>query len=446
MFKMGLFGVVVCLAVSVHALNATSLTEWKAAFEGRYAGTKPEMTVLGDDNDRYAWQTHYWLRAYALVAELDGDTAYVRYGLDLIHHMFKYTDRERYKRGEIGLMDYDEAPVDIQKRTWCRSHLSDARCAGLAHSDSSALAVGWRRPFNGKFRNEVLNDGMITHGILRFLAAVKADSRFAKFGAEADSLVRKSKRVVDTHLRNFSTTFYADVPGSFYYTRSSDPFADWGDTTNNRFYSNPVPYNHSATMAASMLLLDSLGQGNAQYRPMASNVLAFLKRHIRVVGDSAYEWNYSLKVPGVEDVGHGHVDMSFIHIAWACGLDLTEQDMQRFAKTAKRSYAGNGAQYEYIDGTGPILKSGTFTLGYDWLDFVLWDKSLYNEARAVFELQYPLTVAWSRPMLAWANLIRWDRILNAPVRIKKGRVLPQKSALQLQHWNLLGKSIKLEKF
>ncbi len=436
-----MFAFLVGLALECSALDPKSLTEWQADFNARYPAEKPEMSVQGDDNDRYAWQCHYWLRAYARIALLTGDTNYVRYGLDLIHHMFYYTDRERYKRGEIGFVDYDEAPVDIQKRTWCRAHTTDTKCTGIAYNDSNALAIGWRRPFNGKFRNEVLNDGMITQGMLRFITAVRSDARFVKYTAETDSLILKVKRVVDTHLRNFSTNRYEDVPGSFYYTRTSDPFADWGDTTNNRLYSGPVPFNHSATMSASMLLLDSLKQGDPKYRPMAENLLAFLKRHIRISANDAYEWNYSLKVTGVEDVGHGHVDLSFIHVAKACGLQVTDQDMERFARTAKQSYAGGGAVYEYVDGSGEALSSGTYGLGYDWIDLIPWNNSIYQDVQEVFMLQYPLTVAWSRPLLMWANLIYWDKYLNqAPVKLAP-TAASIRSMLPSQ-WNLLGQRIE----
>ncbi len=382
----------------------------------------PELAAIGDESDRYAWNAHYWLRAYGLMAQVTGDSKYLDLGFELIDTMFYKTDRARYNRGEITIPTYDEAPMEIAKRQWCRSHTSDSHCIGRTASDSNAVGMGWRRLLSGKYREETLNDGQIAQGMLRFLALVTNDSRFSAYKTKALADVAKIERILLERLKSFDYNLYATVPGSFYYIRMTEPFADtlWGDPK-YRFYSNPVPFNHSATMTAALLLLDSAkGTVTPEYRRMADSVAAYFKAHVRTVSTAngpAYEWDYELydatSGQGVEDMGHGHVDMSFLAIAPLFGIKgITQEDMTYFTNSYRRTYQGNGVFFEEMDATGYMQQYDHFDMGYDWIDVMGYtqDSTMLGIARTTLYTQW--NSCWSRTMLMWANIIRWQKYFD----------------------------------
>ena len=414
-------------------VNDTSVTQWDSVFALGKSGNAtvpnavrhPDLSAIGDESNDYAWDGHYWLRAYALMAQVTGNSKYIDWGFELIDTMFYNTDRNRYNRGEIGIPTYGQASLDVARRAWCRANQSDTLCKGLTAADSNAVGVGWRCLNSGEWYYATLNDGMTTQGMLHFLATVLTDSRFASYSTRAYADITKIERVVKERLPSYGKSLWADslgrnVSGSFYYIREDQPFADilWGEAK-WKFYTNPVPYNHSAAFAGSLLLLDSLrGHTHPEYREIADSLWQYLKNYIRTVNyanqDTSYEWNYEPKEggsnAGVEDVGHAHGDLSFLQIAKASGIKgLTDHDMKLFTQSFHRIYKSDSTVTEKLDGTGTHTSEGNFEIGNDWLDLIPWDTTLYGLGKAVFHKNF--NSIWSRPMLMWANLIRWNQIL-----------------------------------
>lgn len=416
----------------------------------------PEMAAVGDELDRYAWHAHYWLRAYGLMAQVTRDSKYLDLGFELIDTIFYNTDRARFNRGELNISPYADASLEVAKRQWCRSHISDSHCVGRTPTDSNAVGMGWRRIMAGVYREEILNDGQIAQGMLRFLNLPIHDSRFTSYRMRALANVAKSEPILIERLQSWDYNLYTGVPGSFYYVRMEEPFADtlWG-APRFRFYSNPVPFNHSATMMSALLLLDSAkGSVTSEYRRMANSLMAFFKAHVRIVSSAvgqSYEWDYELTTSGsgqgVEDMGHGHVDMSFLSLALRFGVHgVDTADMELLANTYRRAYQGNGVFFEEMDATGTMASYDHYDMGYDWINVMEYtkDSTLLNIAKTTLTTQY--SSSWARSMLMWANIMRWQKFFDGtlestPVFIEnRYRYSTNKASIRM--YRLDGRKIK----
>jgi len=267
---------VCCAALPAHALPISDVAEWDSAFERHFSEVRPELDVTdANDNDRFAWNGHYWLRAYLRMADMTGDTKYLDWTVELIDHMWLYTDELRVDRGELNHVVYYSAPLYY-----------------LQNPDEPTIS--WRRGVNGEWRVGTLLDGMTLQGMTRFIHLVERDARFAAYRSKAAEYLPMIEAVIAIHDDVYSYTKSGDNPGSYYYGRASDPFADWGDPDNARLYSSGRPYNHNATMAIAVILLDDL-YDRPEYRRKAEGILQYWQDYVWTESD-AYVWNYSLEL------------------------------------------------------------------------------------------------------------------------------------------------------
>lgn len=394
---------------------------WEQKVDERYASVHP-FTDDNNDNDAFAWQVHYWLRAYGNMANLTGNTKWVDWGFEIIDHMFDMTDRERWRRGELDISDfnYENAPLDLWQLHWCVSNSSDTNCSELPYNiDSNRVSLSWRRPFQGQWRIETLNDGMVTHGIMRFIDAILSNEAFNSYETKAREVIEQVSTIVAFHENNYSFTKNAPNVGGFYYTRADNPFN--GNGSDSRLYNDGVPLNHSTTMAATMLLLDKWDGPRPEYGRMAEYTLGYFLRSVSIK-NNAYVWDYSPRAPRqVEDVVHGHVDLSLVTLLWREGSkQLNDSIMQTFANVVSNGFwAGNGDIYNYVDGSnGLATGSAPLSIAYDYIDFTPWDETILDKAEAV--LVKHAKSPWSRPMLGWSNVLRWKKaIADNPDIIKR---------------------------
>jgi hypothetical protein len=384
----------VCLffpAVSSHAIETQF--QWDKAFRSTYPDRDPDLEDPGNfPADVFAWHGHYWIRAYVTMADVYGDKKYLEKAVALIDHMLYHRDDARSSRGELNVRaaPYGTAPL------YYLNHRGEA-------------APGWRRLWNGEIRVDVVTDGMITQGIMRFVDLVIHSPRFPGYQAKARSYLSKVEETVSAWDDSFAYDRY-DVPGSYWYPRKSS----------TRLSGTEVPFNQSAVMVATLLLLDKAKGGVPEYRKKAKAVLDFWRMKRRIVsGDDCYEWNYYLlhKEYGVEDTTHSHIDMSFFTIAAQRGL-MADEEMKRLANTfTKKMYKGNGNVAGYIDGSG---SGDAYNAGFDWIDLTSVNPNILDIATEIYKRHY-LKPSWARPFLGWAEIIRWKSTMKKKSPIIKGK-------------------------
>lgn len=372
-------------------------TQWDVAFRLVHPNGDPNLDDPGEyPGDVFAWHGHYWIRAYVSMADTYGEPAYLDRAVALIDHMFHHRDDARFARGALDIREspYYSAPVYY-----------------LHHRD--AVAPGWRRIWDGKIRDDVVTDGMITQAIMRFVALVYRSPRFFGFREKAKEYISKIEETVSAWDDTFAYGRYG-VPGSYWY-----PQTDGSEGLS----STEVPLNQSAAMAATLLLLDRVKGGVPEYRKKAKAVLDFWRMKRKMVSGDAYEWNYYLlhKNYGVEDFGHSHIDLSFFTIAYRYGL-MAEAEMKRLANTlTQKLYKGDGNVAGYVDGSG----TGTgYYAGFDWIDLAPVNPRVFDIAKEIYSRHYA-EPSWARPFLGWAEILRWSsamqRKLSPPTNARINR-------------------------
>ena len=364
-------------AGSSHAIETQS--QWDKAFRSACPDRDPGLEDPGNfPGEAFAWQGHYWIRAYVAMADAYGDKKYLDKAVVLIDHMLNHRDDARSSRGELDVRaaPYGTAPLHYL------NHRGEA-------------APGWRKYWNGEIRVDVVTDGMITQAIMRFVDLVIHSPRFPGYRAKAGTYLSRVEETV------------AAWDDSFAYGRDNVPGSWWYPTKRGTGLSGTeVPFNQSAAMASTLLLLDKAKGGVPEYRKKAGAVLDFWRMKRRSVsGDTCYEWNYYLlhKEYGVEDTTHSHIDMSFFNIAFQRGL-MTDEEMNRLANTfTGKIYKGDGNVAGYVDGSG---SGDGFNAGFDWIDLARVNPGILDIAREVYTRHY-LKPTWARPFLGWAEILRW---------------------------------------
>jgi len=378
-----LMGCFVFASMDSYAIE--SKTEWDNAFRSVYPGQEPLLGDPGDfPGDIFAWQGHYWVRAYVSMAETYKDASYLDRAVRLIDYMFFHRDDARAVRGQLNIQNspYVSAPQ------YYLNHRNEA-------------APGWSRLFGNQRRIEVVTDGQIVQSIMRFVELVQSKPEFGAFRAKAQEYVSKVEETVGIHDSSFVYERYKDVPGSYYYPR----------VDGTGLYTRDLAINHSATMGVGLLLLDKLKGGGTEYGNKAKAILDYWKAERREISDQAYDWNYYLRDSGDEDFNHGHIDLSFINMAYRFGL-VSSTEMEKLANTlTEKIYKGGGSFSNYLDGSS---SSDSRTVGYDWIDLVQFDPLVLDIAKEAYAKDYSVPT-WSRPFLGWAEILRWTAPLKKPM-------------------------------
>jgi len=376
------------IANSPAKAQITSKAQWDSAFQKRYPDGDPLLEITnGDEDGKFSWHAHYWIRAYVSMAATFNDTVYLDKAVKLIDHILYYRDDARDARGEIDIRatPYLSAPL------YYLHHRNEA-------------APGWRnREHRHSWRIHVLFDGQITHAIMRFVDLVLSRADFSAYHPKARAYLSKVEETVNAHNSLFVFDRFPDVPGSYYYPNPDG----------SGLYRGTVPFNHNATMGVTLLLLDKVKGGVPQYRQKARAILDFFKHYAITTPDSAYFWEYNFRAknPVAEDFNHAHIDLSFFVTAYYCGLNFSETDMLRFANTLTKKIYRDGELSWFIDGTNDPSKNSYWPIGFDWLDLAEFDPAIFVIAEAYYQKNYP-SPNWARPFLGWAELLRWNRILQ----------------------------------
>jgi hypothetical protein len=366
-----------------------SKADWDAVYKARYGDSVPLLDIYnGDEKGQFSWHAHYWIRAFTSLAYTYRDTSYIKKAISLIDHILLYTDDDRYARGELDLENepYVSAPLYFLK-------------------NRSEAAPGWRNgEFGDGWRIQTLNDGQITNAIMRFADLVLSDMKFSAYHSKAKEYVIEAEKIVNSHDSLFEFNRFPDVPGTYYYPKSDG----------SGLWTGGVPFNHNATMAVTLLLLDKVLGGTQEYRKKAEAILDYFKSYAEIKENNSYCWNYNFRQanPIVEDFNHAHFDVSFFILAYRRGLELTEEDMLRFANTLTENiHQENGQLTWFIDGTNDRSQDSYWPIGFDWIDLAEFNPSIFEIAKDFYANNYS-NPTWSRPFLGWAEILRWSRMMN----------------------------------
>jgi hypothetical protein len=371
-----------CLLLHPPTISAIeSQQEWDSAFNSAYPTQDPLLNEkTGYLGNTFAWEGFYWLGAYVTMAESTGDTKYLDNAVRLIDHIFYYRDDLRYARGEIDVLadPYLTAPL------YYLNHRNEA-------------APGWRRSWDYSTRIEVITDGMILWGIMRFVDLVHNEPSFSSYQMKADDYIEKVKETVAIHDTQFVYDRFGDIPGAYY----------WPLTSGAGLQTNPVPYNQQAAISHAHLLLDNVEGGNTEYKNKAMAVIDYWKVKRSLV-NGAYLWNYHLQKTTREDLSHGHIDVGFFITANRFGL-LTETEMQRLANTFTDNLHLGGYNFAArVDGSGS--DSRRYWIGADYIDLTKYDSQVFDVVKGTYDAYYSSPGGHAHKFLGWAEILKHSSI------------------------------------
>ena len=342
------------IATSVTPAIATQAA-WDAKYNAQYGSSLPNTSGGAED---FAWQGHYWVRAYISMAKTYGDT--------------KYLDTA------VRMIDY-----------W------------LAHTDGPQ---GWGTNINTSQMS--LDTGVISEAITLFAYEAWKDPRFASYRTKADSYVAKLEPILHSYDNQWvDNAPYAGSPGFYVYASCNGICSS----------ASLMMYNQGAVLATPQLLIDRIKRlkgetPDAGYLNKANKVAAYFKTFARV-SNNAYNWDYGgARGSGIEDTSHGHLDLQ--HILWAKNFNLgglTNADMTLLVGTMKKVLNGQAGANDVshnVDGTGlPGDNYLRVSVGYDWIDLADYDATLLDKTITVFNT-YMSNPTSARFYLGWAEIQR----------------------------------------
>ncbi|MFZ3228869.1 MAG: fibronectin type III domain-containing protein [Pseudobdellovibrio sp.] len=344
-----------CAASSVTP-SIGSQAAWDAKFFGRYGAQGP---ALSNGADIFAWQGHYWVRAYVSMAKTYGSVKY----LDLA----------------VKTIDY-----------W------------FANQESSS---GWGASINSS--QMLLDTGVIAQAVTIFSYQVSNDTRFSAYQNKADQYIAKLETILHTYDAQWADNApYSGSPGFYVY-------ASCGGICSS---ASLIMYNQGAALAKALLLIDRIKRlkgltPDPGYLHKADAAAAYFKTFSRLSGN-AYVWDYggARTGTGTEDTSHGHLDLSLLIAARKFNLGgLTNTDMNRLAATMQKIFNGAAGASDVslrVDGSGtPSSNYDRMSVGYDWIDLADYDSSLLDKTTSVFNKFMP-DPGSGREFLGWAEILR----------------------------------------
>lgn len=335
--------------------------DWDARFAASHGQNIPD---LDGDPETFAWHGHYWVRAYVSMARTHGDTKYLDRAVATIDHWF-------------------------------------------AHGDPQA---GWGTSLGNA--QQFLDTAMIAHAIMYFVYEVWSVPAFSAYRGAADSYLSRLEPMVRFHDHEWvDNPPLCDSPGFYRYATCGSSGTELCGT------GSLVMYNQGAAMAKTLLLMDLVGRLRG-HRPdpgdryKADAAAAYFLR-FAALNNGAYTWQYDgcqTSMDILEDVSHGHIDLSLLVWAYRFGLGgLSYTDMSRLASTLAtvlNGAAGPGDASVHVDGSGlPASNWDRAPVGYDWIDLCEYDPALLDQVIGVYNTHL-VDEPGARFFLGWAELQR----------------------------------------
>ncbi|MFI3245033.1 MAG: hypothetical protein R3Y10_00900 [Ferrimonas sp.] len=377
--------------LSTTVRTPTPLIHNQAQWDTQFAQLHPQQRPLlasthGNDHKKFAWEGHYWLRAYLTMAQTYQDDKYLEYAIELIDHMFHYTDEARAARGELQL---SQAPYALAPKAYLLN--------------PTLAAPGWRQPYyNGEWRIEVLSDGQILNAITR-VADHLLHHQNPRYQDHGRRYLAQAQTIIESHRSSYSNTKQAQIPGSYFYVNPHN-----AQTNDAGLFSNPVPHNHNLTMGVALIFIDKWHK-TAHFRQQILELHQFFSKQLHMNDDGSCRWHYAWDKDGNtkwEDANHGHLDVGFMVTAFNEGYVSDSKTLQCLAKTLTQTlFVPPGMLHYDVQGHGLSSRWDQLASGYDWVQLIPFEPSILAINHHI--LRHYGQPNWSRSLHAWANLLYW---------------------------------------
>ncbi|GLP96026.1 hypothetical protein [Paraferrimonas sedimenticola] len=363
--------------------------DWDTQFLALYPNHKPVMNItVGDDTGRFAWEAPIWLKTYVIMATTYQDDKYIDWAVELVDHLFHYTDEKRQARGEINVSaePYWQAPKHYM-------------------NNPGTPAPGWRHynPKDGKdWRVQALQDGRVLSGVMSVVDYIKGFG-LTQYDAKVDQWIAEAKRIVDSHDTSYSETKQSSVAGSYYYPNDNSADDDSG------LHSRPIPFNHNLSQAYVQMVMDKWSGGTTNYSQRVQNLLKFFSDYLERKSDGSCEWRYQAHTTDpntkFEDFNHGDIDIEFLVKAHREGVNQDESMMQCITKSVTGKMHNQGTYTDLVNGTGTASGDHQINSGWHWIELHQYDSQVAYDVHATLT-KHGNSLSWYGTYMAWANMLR----------------------------------------
>ena len=256
----------------------------------------------------------------------------------------------------------------------------------------------WVEMRAGEALEYIVHQGMFLYPVSRFVEhALSNKDLKASYGDKAREYLNViGSDVADKHERDWVDT--SQSAGAYRFT----------PTTTERFPNRILPHNQYLALGRPFLVLQDASRKRL-YGDRAARMARNFRKHLRKTGQ-AYTWHYWDWVEegepghsGVEDTGHGHIDIGFSVEACRRGIVFTDADLKRFAHTLLDQMWNGSLEDPVIGGRVDTRDGNSVPLG-DWMDLCQWDPKVWDVMWAVFEKAGRPAAGIPSVLQAWRRL------------------------------------------
>ena len=236
----------------------------------------------------------------------------------------------------------------------------------------------WVQTHAGEPAEHIVHQGMFLYPISQFVELVLKNRDLRPlYGGVARRYLRLIGQIADKHERDWVDT-----------TRTAGGYRVSAGRT-ERFPNRLLPHNQYLAMGRAYVVLKDVSRKRL-YADRAERMARNFKRHLRETG-RAYTWNYwdwaengEPQHTGVEDTGHGRIDVGFAVEACRRGVVFRDRDLRRFAHTLlDQMWNGSMENPEMGVRVDTCEGEGKATI-WDWIDLCQWNETVWDVNWALF--------------------------------------------------------------
>ena len=266
----------------------------------------------------------------------------------------------------------------------------------------------WVQTCAGEPAEWIVHQGMFLYPISQFVELVQKNRELrASYGGAASRYLRLiGKQIADKHERDWVDT-----------TRTAGAYRVTPNRT-ERFPNRLLPHNMYLAMARAYVVLKDVSRKRL-YIDRAERMARNFKRALRKTG-RAYTWNYwdwtengEPQHSGVEDIGHGRLDVGFVVEACRRGVVFRDTDLQRFACTMLDQMWNGSMENPEMGARVDTCRGGGKSTIWDWIDLCQWHEK-------VWEVNWALFCKLGQPVEEIASILQgWERLQEGKGRKRR---------------------------